>query len=87
LDSKLNYNRYKTTDDRGYNILNFNNNYQHYKNTVRVKNDKDEWEKIVDKAGDKGTFQIKGIYKDHYDFTDCEQGAHSYKVNRQSKNI
>jgi hypothetical protein len=84
LDNKLSYNRFKTTDTRGYDILNFGNNFEHYKNIVKVKHDRDDWDNIVEKAGDKETINTKGVYRDPYDFTENEKTSHMFKINRQS---
>jgi hypothetical protein len=53
LESKLSYMRYKTVDNRGYDIVNFGNKYEHYKNSLNLKNEKGEWDVIVSKAGGK----------------------------------
>ena len=72
---------------RGYDIINFENNFDHYKNTVKVKNEKDDWEKIIDKAGEKETINKKGVYRNPYDYTENEKSAHLFKINRTSKFI
>lgn len=85
LENKLSYNRYKTTDNRGYDIVNFGNNYENYKNMLKVKDSSTEWETILEKTNDKQTFTTKGIYKDAFDFSDNDKVAHQFKVNRKSK--
>lgn len=83
LNHKLSYNRYKTTDDRGYDIINFGNNFENYKNTLKVK-EVDEWNAIVKKAGGNETFSKKDIYQSPYDHSDTEKIAHQFKLNRKS---
>lgn len=84
LKNKLAYLRYKTTDERGYDIMNHNNNYHNYKNSLKLRHEKDGWDYVVSKAGNNQNIDIKGIYKDPYDFTDNEKTAHYYKVARNS---
>jgi hypothetical protein len=83
----LSYNRFKTTDTRGYDILNFENNFEHYKNNVKVKDDRDAWEHILEKAGPKETINSKGVYRDPYDFTENEKTSHLFKLNRESNDL
>jgi hypothetical protein len=51
LDKKLSYERYNITDHRGYDIINFKNNFGHYKNLVKTKDEGSEWETVVAGAG------------------------------------
>jgi hypothetical protein len=81
---KVSYNRFESNDKRGYDIINFNQNYGHYKNITKVHDDKSDWEKILDKAGDKETFTKKGIYQDPYDYSDCGKLASEFMKERES---
>lgn len=85
LDKKLSYQRFKTIDNRGYDVINFKNNYQQYKNSVNVKDTTDDWQHLIKKVGVKQTLETKGIYRDPYDFRDNEDNAHLFKINRTSK--
>lgn len=87
LATKLSYDRYKVTDNRGYDIVNMKNNFEHYKNTVNTKGHSNEWEHLLSKAGEKETFNEKGIYRDPYDYTDNDKIAHLFKIGRQSNII
>lgn len=51
MNNKLSYHRFKTQDNRGYDIINFDNKYEHYKNNLKLKDEKPEWDVIVNKAG------------------------------------
>ena len=49
-----------------------NNNIQHdeYKNSTKLRDKTNEWEKIIDYGGDNKTILKKEIYKDPYDYSD-----------------
>ena len=79
LNTKLSYERYKTTDRRGYDIINFENNFEHYKNSLDIKKDASDWDNLIQKVGPKETFNSKGIYKDPFDFQDKDPSAHAFK--------
>lgn len=51
-NKKISYNRYRNTDNRGYDIVNFDNNYNQYRKMINVKNkDIGDWENLISKAG------------------------------------
>jgi hypothetical protein len=81
---KVSYNRFESNDKRGYDIINLKQNYDHYKNISKLHDDKSDWEKILEKAGEKETFSKKGIYRDPYDYSDCGKNASLFMKERDS---
>ena len=83
LKNKLNYDRYKLQDERGYDFFNMKNTYNHYKNTASCNNKKNPWELLKDKAGENETFSKKQIYKSPYDTTDVDKNEYEFRIKRE----
>lgn len=80
------YEYYKVTDNRGYDIVNFNKNYNTYKSTLILKDNISDWDKLKNKSSmNKSTFNSKRIYKEEYDYFDANDHLHTFKQNRESK--
>jgi len=82
LKNKLNYDRYKLQDERGYDFINMKNIYNHYKNNSNCTNKKNAWELLKEKSGENETFTKKDIYKSPYDFTDVDKNEYEFKLKR-----
>lgn len=82
IENKLNYDRYKVEDQRGYNFLNMKPNYSVIKDTLNCRNKKDNWEILKDNAGANETLSKKGFFKDLYDISELDQHEHQYKQKR-----
>ena len=82
LKTKLNYDRYKLQDERGYDFINMKNIYNHYKNNSNCSNKKNAWELLKEKSGENETFTKKNIYKSPYDFTDVDKNEYEFKLKR-----
>ena len=82
LKNKLNYDRYKLQDERGYDFINMKNIYNHYKNNSNCTNKKNAWELLKEKSGENETFTKKDIYKSPYDFTDVDRNEYEFKLKR-----
>ena len=82
LKNKLNYDRYKLQDERGYDFINMKNTYNHYKNNSNCTNKKNAWELLKEKSGENETFTKKAIYKSPYDFTDVDRNEYEFKLKR-----
>ena len=82
LKYKLNYDRYKLQDERGYDFFNMKNIYNHYKNNSNCSNKKNAWELLKEKSGENETFTKKSIYKSPYDFTDVDKNEYEFKLKR-----
>ena len=82
LKNKLNYDRYKLQDERGYDFINMKNIYNHYKNNSNCTNKKNAWELLKEKSGENETFTKKSIYKSPYDFTDVDRNEYEFKLKR-----
>ena len=83
LKNKLNYDRFKLQDERGYDFFNMKNTYNHYKNTASCNNKKNPWELLKDKAGENETFSKKQIYKSPYDTTDVDKNEYEFRIKRE----
>ena len=59
MRTKLDYKRFKEADKRGYDILNGNDNFNHYKNSVNCRNEKRPWELIKNGVNENQTLDIK----------------------------
>ena len=84
-DNRVSYYNYKISDNRGYDILNFNNVYSKYKDGTKNqkrKQLKNDWELILEGAGQNETFKSKNIYKAPYDSSDIDQDRHKYFIER-----
>ena len=59
MRTKLDYKRFKEADKRGYDILNGNDNFNHYKNSVNCRNEQRPWELIKNGVNENQTLDIK----------------------------
>ena len=83
LKNKLNYDRYKLQDERGYDLFNMQNTYNHYKNNASCSNKKNPWELLKEKSGENETFSKKKIYKSPFDTTDVDKNEYEFKLRRE----
>jgi hypothetical protein len=67
LNNKFSYNKFKQQDARGYNILTQFPNKTEYRDTLKLKDTRNEWEILLDKRANQTS---KGIYKHHHDVCD-----------------
>ena len=84
LKNKLNYDRYKLQDERGYDLFTMKNTYNHYKNNASCSNKKNPWELLKEKSGENETFSKKEIYKSPYDITDVDKNDYEFKLKREN---
>lgn len=82
IENKLNYQRYKVEDQRGYNVINLKNNYSAIKDMLNCANKKDTWDILKENAGENETLSKKGVFKDPHDTSEIAQNDHQYKQKR-----
>jgi hypothetical protein len=79
------YEYYRETDDRGFDIINFDKNYNKYKNMLTLKDHKNNWDILKEKSSLENTFNKTNIYQDKYDYSDAENNLFKFKEKRNSK--
>lgn len=84
VENKKSYEPFKEEDTRGYNIINFNNNFNKYKSNQKFKDLSNPWEQLKQKAGKESSLNKK-IFKNAYDYSDVEYNLHKFKSERNSK--
>jgi hypothetical protein len=84
INNKLDYSRYKIQDKRGYDVINWNNTYNNYKNLVACKNKTSAWDELKEKAGENETFSKKQIYKAPYDKSDNDSNKYEFNIHRSA---
>jgi hypothetical protein len=84
LNNKFSYSKFRQQDQRGYDILTLDQNRTEYRSTVKFKDDKTEWEKILDTAANK-THGGKTVYKNPHDVSDNVVIRKAFMEERQSK--
>ena len=84
-DNKISYYKFKTTDERGYDIINLKNTYSQYKDntTKNIRQLKSDWELLKEGSGQNETFSKKNIFKEPYDKSDIEINQHNYIKQRK----
>jgi hypothetical protein len=70
LNNKFSYSKFKQQDERGYNILTQGPNKTDYRDTLKFKDTKNEWEKLLDTRANQTCRDNKGIYKNPHDVCD-----------------
>ena len=83
LRNKIIYNRFKEIDKRGYNILNGQDNFNHYKNSISCRNLERPWEIIKQGANENQTLKDKQLYI-CYDAEDINQRFKDNKIERKN---
>ena len=83
LKTKVIYNRFKDIDKRGYDILNGNENFNHYKNSISCRNIERPWEMIKQGVNDNQTIENKNLYI-CYDSEDINQRYKDNKIKRHN---
>jgi hypothetical protein len=86
LNSKLSYKKFKNIDDRGFDIINLNEESKEYKNKISLKDTKNDWEKLVEKSGFNNTFKENTIYKEYYDTIDSKATRNRFMKERKGIN-
>ena len=82
-NGKASYLRYKEQDKRQFDIIDLKDRpYNQHKDIIKS-GGINEWEKIINGAGNNNTFDIKKIYKDPYDYS--ETGS-SYDLFQKKRN-
>ena len=83
MRTKLDYKRFKEADKRGYDILNGNDNFNHYKNSVNCRNEQRPWELIKNGANENQTLDIKkmNICRDNEDINQRYKDNKMQRVN------
>ena len=84
LKTKVNYNKFKEIDRRGYDILNGENNFYHYKNSLSCRNIQKPWEMIKNGVNENQTLKDKKIYL-LYDYEDVNKRFKDNEVLRKNK--
>lgn len=80
------YEYYRETDNRGYDIISFDKNYNKYKKMLTLKDHTTNWDMLQDKSSEKtSTFGNNNIYKDNYDYSDVDKNIFKFKTERNSK--
>ena len=82
LKTKVSYNKFKEIDKRGYDILNWKNNFNHYKNSLECRNIQRPWEMIKNGLNENQTIKFKKIY-DCYDYEDVNQRFKDNEIKRK----
>ena len=82
LKTKVNYNKFKEIDKRGYDILNGKNNFNQYKNSLSCRNIQRPWEMIKSGVNENQTIKYKKIY-DCYDYEDVNQRFKDSEIERK----
>ena len=84
---RISYAKFKTSDERGYDIINLRNNYSQYKDNTdrKIRQLKTDWELIKDGCGENETFSKKDIFKEPYDKSDIDLNHHNYMKERKKK--
>ena len=82
LAKKVSYNKFKEIDKRGYDILNGNNNFNHYKNSLSCRNIQRPWEMIKNGVNANQTLKNKKIYV-CYDAEDVNQRFKDNDIKRK----
>ena len=82
LAKKVSYNKFKEIDKRGYDILNGNNNFNHYKNSLSCRNIQRPWEMIKNGVNDNQILKNKKIYV-CYDAEDVNQRFKDNDIKRK----
>ena len=87
IDNRISYAKFKTSDERGYDIINLRNNYSQYKDGAdrKIRQLKTDWELIKDGCGENETFSKKDIFKEPYDKSDIDLNHHNYMKERKKK--
>lgn len=97
--NRVSYFKFKVADERGYDILNYKNTFNQYKegkgisinkdsisgNSNNIKNKLNNWELIQNGASDNQTFKTKPIYTSLYDSSDVNIKKHLYDKYRREK--
>ena len=82
LKRKVNYIKFKEIDKRGYDILNGENNFNQYKNSLECRNIQRPWEMIKNGVNENQTIKFKKIY-DGYDYEDVNQRFKDNEIERK----
>jgi hypothetical protein len=86
INNKISCKKFKNIDDRGYDIITLNEESKEYKNKLRLKDTKSDWNKLVEKSNFNNTFK-DNIYKDYYDEVDSKSTRNKFMEDRKSKII
>ena len=84
---RISYNRFKIFDDRGFDIFNQNKkNEKDYKMlNPNCKDLDNNWEKIINNAGENNTYTEKNIYKQPHDYSEMARTMKQFMGKRKSK--
>ena len=83
LRTKIIYNRFKEIDKRGYDIINGNDNFNHYKNSISCRNIERPWDLIKEGVNENQTIKDKKLYI-CYDAEDVNQRFKNNKIERKN---
>ena len=83
MRNKLDYNRFKIQDKRGYDVINLTNTFNNYNNSVVCRNKTSEWDMLRDKAGDNETFTKKSMYIAPYDKSEIDHHKYEFNIKRK----
>ena len=83
LRTKIIYNRFKEIDKRGYDIINGNDNFNHYKNSISCRNIERPWDMIKEGVNENQTIKNKKLYI-CYDAEDVNQRFKNNKLERKN---
>jgi hypothetical protein len=88
VNKKLSYKAYKEIDDRGFSIINTDDNHinnKDYKTQINFRDKKSHWELLNEFAGDNNTLMSKTIYKNPYDYSEASNNEKGFLTERKSK--
>jgi hypothetical protein len=82
------YDYYREADNRGYDIVNFDKNYNKYKDNLNLKDHMNDWDLLKNKSSTTtSTFGKNKLFKEEYDYSDANKNFHEFKEDRNSKHI
>jgi len=83
LRTKIIYDRFKEIDKRGYDIINGQDNFNHYKNSISCRNIERPWDMIKEGVNSNQTLNDKNLYI-CYDAEDINQRFKNSKIERKN---
>jgi hypothetical protein len=83
--NKKNYEEYKEIDNRGYNIINFEKNFNNYKSNSDYKINNNGWNNLKQKSNETSAINRDKIFKHAYDYSDTNINLHNFKKERNCK--
>ncbi len=84
VGNKISYGRYKTEDERGYDILNLKKTKEDQNKNPKFKNQRHNWDILLNNLGDNQTINSKAVYKNPYDTSDYKKSLNAFKNIRKS---